>query len=115
LSLEGEYYWRWVNRFRGPATETLRDLWDHGFQLQSSGMLLPKQLQMYVSGSKVFGQYGRPWDARAGLNWFPFSHQAVRWNAEYLYVHHSPVGALSLPYMVGGRGPIYHTSLEVNF
>lgn len=115
LSLEGEYYWRWVNRFRGSSTDTLRGLWDHGFQLQSSAMVVPKQLQVYASGSKVFGQYGRPWDARAGINWFPFSHQAVRWNTEYLHLQRSPVGGLSLPYVVGGRGPVFHTSLEVNF
>ena len=34
-------------------------------------MILPKQLQAYVSGSEVFGQYGTPWDASVGLNWYP--------------------------------------------
>ncbi len=92
FALEGEYYWRTINHLRGPNTDTLPNLWDHGFQLQASGMVVPKRFQLYLAGSKVFGQYGDPSDARFGLNWFPFSSRTIRWNAEYMQLHRSAVG-----------------------
>ena len=115
FSLEGEYYWRAINHLRGPNTDTLPNLWDHGFQLQASGMAVPKRLQIYASHSKVFGQYGDPSDTRVGANWFPFGSQTIRWNIEYLKLDRSPVGGLSLPYPVGGHGYVVYTTFEVNF
>ena len=36
-----------------------------------SAMLLPETLQVYAGGSKVFGEYGDPWDARVGRQLVP--------------------------------------------
>ena len=115
LSLDGEHYWRLIDNFRGPETSGLAVLRDHGFQLQASAMVLPQQLQLYASGSKIFGEYGNPSDVRLGVNWFPMKNQVVRWNAEYLHLDQSPVGGNSLPYVVGGNGAVFYTSFEVNF
>jgi hypothetical protein len=117
LSLEGEYYYRWLDQFQGPGTSTLpfETLRDYGFQLQGSAMLLPDELQLYLSHSKIYGQYGDPWDLRAGLNWFMFENKGIRWNNELLYVHESPVGGLSLPYLVGSKGTIFVSTIEVFF
>lgn len=115
FALEGEYFVRWIDHFKGPNTAGLASLYDHGFQLQASAMAIPHTLQGYVSGSKIYGQYGNPSDFRIGLNWFPGNSQTIKWNAEYLLLNHSPVGALSLPYVVGGNGPVIYSSLQVNF
>jgi hypothetical protein len=116
-ALEGEAYYRWLDDFRGPGTDLLGfdKLQDYGFQLQASAMVLPEKLQVYVSGSAIFGEYGDPWEARAGVNWYPFKNQGIRWNTELIYVSDSPVGALSLPYLVGSRGLIFYSSLEIFF
>jgi len=117
LSLDGEFYWRRVDNLRGPGTGTLAftELNDHGFQLQASGMVMPKELQAYAGLSKIYGEYGNPWDLRFGVNWFPWHNQVVRWNTEYLYANHSPVGGTSLPTLVGGTGGIFYSSFQVNF
>jgi hypothetical protein len=117
LALEGEYYHRLVDNLHGPGVSTLAfdKLTDDGFQLQASGMVLPQFLQGYAGYSRVFGEYGDPWDVRLGLNWFPWRNQVVWWNAEYLHTDHSPVGGLSLPTQVGGTGETFYTSLMVNF
>jgi hypothetical protein len=117
FSLEGEYYWRWVNGLLGPGTETLpfETLTDNGFQLQASAMMMPETLQGYTGYSKVFGEYGDPWDLRFGLNWYPWHNQVVRWNTEYLHTDRSPVGGLSLPTAVGGTGDIFYSSFQINF
>ncbi len=78
-------------------------------------MLLPELLQLYLSGSKIFGEYGDPWDARVGVNWYPFRSESLRWNNEFIYAKDSPVGALSLPYLVGADGPIFHSNIEMFF
>src|ERR1044071_8838317 len=76
-SLEGEYYWRWLDNFRGTNTEAIPRLFDHGFQMQTTAMLIPKTLQAYAGHSRVFGQYGNPWDFRFGTNWFPYKNKVT--------------------------------------
>jgi hypothetical protein len=114
-SLDGEYYFRWLDNFRGIATEGVPPLFDHGFQLQGTAMVVPKLLQLYLGASKISGEHGNPWDARAGVNWFPWKNKVVRWNAEALYLMNSPSGTTSLPYSVGSRGFVFHTTLELAF
>ncbi len=115
FSLEGETYWRWVTQFRGPETGSIPTLHDTGFQIQASAMVSPQTLQAYVSSSKVFGQYGDPWDGRIGMNWFPWKTESARWNVEYIQLHKSPVGGLSLPYATGGTGPIFYCNFMISF
>ena len=115
FSFDGEYYHRWLNGFSGPGTTGLPEITDNGFQLQTSVMIRPKLLQLYATGSSIFGKYGNPWDARVGITYFPWRNQSVRWNAEYIQLYRSPVGASSLPYAVGGTGPTFNSNLMVNF
>ena len=117
LALEGEYYWRRLSDFRGTGIASLPfdHLSDTGFQLQSSAMVVPKTAQLYLSGSKIFGNYGNPSDLRFGANVFPWKSQSVRWNTEFIHLNRSPVGYTSVPFAVGGNGLVFHTNLEVNF
>jgi len=115
VSLEGEYYFRWLDNFRGENTEGLSRLYDHGFQLQTSAMVVPKTLQLYAGTSRINGEFGNPFDIRAGANWFPWHNKVVRWNTEWLYLRNSPVGYSSVPFAIGGRGSVFHSSLELAF
>jgi hypothetical protein len=122
FALEGEYFWRWLDNFKflnTPTVEQLQpvpsQLFDHSFQIQASAMVVPKTLQAYAGFSKIFGQYGQPRDFRTGVNFFPFKNKVVRWNNEALYLYRSPVGYTSVPYPVGGRGWVFHSSMELAF
>jgi hypothetical protein len=114
-SLEAEYYWRRLNHFIGDNTSGVPDVTDHGFQVQASAMLVPKILQGYGGASRVFGDFGDPWDTRAGLNWYFRKERGLRVNGEWIYVRHSPVGYTAYPMPVGADGPIVHLNLEMNF
>jgi len=114
-SLDGEYFLRWLDHFKGPGTAGLPMIFSHGYQMQASAMVVPKTLQFYLGGSTIYGKYGNPWDFRSGLNWFPWHNKVVRWNNEFLYLHKSPVGYTSVPFAVGGTGPVFHSNLELAF
>ena len=106
-SLDAEYYFRWLDDFQVTGNIPVTSLFDHGFQVYASTMLKPDYLQAYLSGSKIFGQYGDPWDLAAGLTYFPFGHKEVRMNGQALYMDRSAVGYTAVPYVVGGTGWVF--------
>jgi hypothetical protein len=114
-SLEGEYYWRAMDNLSTVGDIPVNDLFDHGFQLQLGSMLLPRKLQAYAAGSKIFGEYGNPWDLAVGLNWYPNERRLFRVNTEMLYLNDSPVGYSSVPFALGGNGMVLHTNVELMF
>jgi hypothetical protein len=115
LSLEAEYYWRWLRDFEGANTGGIADIDDHGFQVQSSAMVVPRVLQAYLSGSAIRGRYGNASELRAGANWYPVKERGLRLNAEWLHLNNCPVGYTAVPYPVGGNGNVFHTNFEMNF
>jgi hypothetical protein len=115
LALEGEYYWRWLSHFTGESTGGIANITDTGYQLQASGMAVPKLLQLYTGVSQVFGHYGDQWEFRAGQNFYPMKQRGIRLNGEFMYVDHSPVGYTAYPYPVGARGSVFHINFELNF
>ena len=115
LSLEGEYYWRWLSNYDGVNTSGIPDINDHGYQLQASAMVVPKILQLYFGASQVFGSFGDQWEVRGGENWYVMKERGIRLNGEWMYVNRSPVGYTAYPYPVGARGTVFHINLEMNF
>jgi hypothetical protein len=113
LALEGEYYVRKLSQFEGPGTGIVPNQWDRGFQLQASAMIVPRTFQAYLAGSYVNGNYGYPWDVRAGVNWHPWQNRVFRWNTQVMYLNHSPVGYTSLTYNVGSKGVVFNTDFEL--
>jgi Protein of unknown function (DUF3011) len=115
FALEGEYYWRSLSSFAGANVSGIADIHDHGFQLQSSAMAVPKTIQVYVSGSAIRGIYGNSSEVRAGANWYVVRERGLRFNAEWLHLNNCPVGYTAVPYPVGGNGDVFHTNFELNF
>ena len=103
-ALEFEYYSRWLDNFKVDGFIPVTDLYDDGFQLQASAMLIPKKLMLYASGSKIYGEYGDPYDVAVGINYYPFDRRDLRVNVMGLYTSHSPVGYTAYPVPVGGNG-----------
>jgi len=114
-AFEGEGYSRWLNDFTGPGTSAIHERHDTGYQFQLSMMPIQKRLQLYSGGSHIIGQYGSPYDARIGTNWFPYKNRVLRWNTEALYLFRSPVGYTSVPFPLGGKGWVFDTTVELAF
>ena len=115
FSLEGEYYWRWLSDFEGTDTGGIADINDHGWQLQSSAMLVPKIVQVYFSGAEIRGRFGNASEVRAGVNWYPLEQRGFRINAEWIHLNNCPVGYTAVPYPVGGNGNVLDINAELNF
>jgi hypothetical protein len=115
MSLEGEWYWRWLSNFTGINTGGIADINDTGYQVQASAMVVPNLLQVYVGNSQVFGRYGDQWEVRVGENFYPVKQRGVRVNGEFIYVDRAPVGYTAYPMPVGAKGPVFHINLEINF
>jgi hypothetical protein len=116
LSLEGEYYRRWLTEFTGTNTGGIPNITDDGYQLQSSAMVVQKVLQVYLSGAQIFGgDFGNASEIRAGGNWYFTKQRGLRVNAEWIHLNNCPVGYTAVPYPVGGNGNVFHLNLEMNF
>jgi hypothetical protein len=114
-AVEGEYFMRWLDDYKGPGTSIVPNFFDHGFQMQTSAMVVPRTWQVYLTGSKIFGSHGDPWDTRLGTNFFPFKNRVVRWNNEVIYMAKSPVGYTAIPFTLGGKGWAFHSNWEIAF
>lgn len=114
-SLEGEFYARWLGDYTGTNVGGIPDLTDTGYQLQASAMAVKDLLQVYATGSQVFGDYGTPTEFRAGASWYFMKTRGLRMNGEFIQVHHSPVGYTAYPMPVGASGSIFHINMEMNF
>jgi hypothetical protein len=115
FSVEAEYYWRWLSDFTGTGTGGIENIDDHGFQVQTSAMVVPKILQAYLSGAEIRGRYGDSSEVRAGASWYIVKDRGLRLNAEWMHLNKCPVGYTAVPYPVGGNGDVYHLNFEMNF
>jgi hypothetical protein len=115
MSLEGEFYWRWLGHYTGINVGGIPRIHDTGYQLQASAMAIKDVLQLYVSGSQIFGDFGNPSEFRIGESWYFTKQRGLRLNGEFIHVNRSPVGYTAYPMPVGTKGPIFHINLEMNF
>jgi hypothetical protein len=117
FSLEGEVYFRKLSNFTGINTGIIpSEIKSHGFQIQSSAMLVPKRLQLYLSGSMIFDdRYGDDSEIRGGVNWYFLCERGLRFNGEWIHVNRSPVGYGAYPLQVGSTGNVFHLNVEMNF
>ncbi|WP_448697856.1 hypothetical protein ACFGVR_13695 [Mucilaginibacter sp. AW1-3] len=113
FSLDAEYFMRWISGFKYTGTIAVHDLFDSGFTTQASMMVVNKSLQIYGTGSYLNGQYGKPSEITAGLNWYVFKTRLFRVNPEVMFEKHSPVGYLSYPTVVGANGTVFMVNLEL--
>ena len=59
-----------LSDYTGTNVGDIPDLTDTGYQVQASAMAVKDLLQVYATGSQVFGDYGKPSEFRAGGNWY---------------------------------------------
>ncbi len=116
MSLEGEYYRRWLTNFTGSDIR-----WHRRYHRQ----WIPVAVFRDGHSEETPGVSQRVADLRAttvtrrtcglGANWYFLKERGLRLNAELIHLNKSPVGYTAVPYPVGGNGNVFHVNLEMNF
>jgi hypothetical protein len=115
LHLQGEYYFRRLNRLRADGPLPLSSIFDHGFYLHASYQLVARRFALYAVNSVVFGEFNRPWELGGGGNWYPYENRAMRINAHVNYIVDSPASNPSSYYTAGHTGTILSLAAELMF
>ena len=113
FSVNGQYYFRWINDFHADGPLPLSSTFDNGFELSAGYFVLPKTLMPYARGSRVFGEFGNSWEYAGGFKWYFLPTERVWITGELMNVHKSPYSGAFTPYTAGLDGwvPMLQTIL----
>jgi hypothetical protein len=113
FSLNGQYYFRWVDDFDADGPLPVASTFDHGFELSMGQFVLPKKLVLYARGSKVFGQFASPYEYAGGFKWYLLPTERLWVTGEVMRVHGAPYSGAFTPYTAGLDGwvPMLQTVL----
>jgi len=113
FSVNGQYYFRWVDDFDADGPLPLASTFDHGFELSMGQFIVPKKLVAYARGSKVFGQFASPYEYAGGLKWYLLPTERLWVTGELARVHKAPYSGAFTPYTAGMDGwvPMIQTVL----
>ena len=99
--LQTEWYSRTLNKFNTTGPVPISATLDQGFYVTTSYMAIPKWLEIYASGSQIWGQFNNANEILGGVNVYPYGSWYMRLNAQVIVVNRSPVSS-SFGYYVGG-------------
>jgi hypothetical protein len=113
FSVNGQYYFRWVGDFAADGVLPLASMLDHGFEASTGQFVIPKKVVLYARGSKVFGEFGSPYEYAGGLKWYLLPTERLWLTGEVMRVHHAPYSGAFTPYTAGMNGwvPMVQTVL----
>jgi hypothetical protein len=113
FSINGQYFFRWLNDFEADGPLPLASTFDHGFELSTGKFVVPKKLLLYVRGSKVFGQFANPYEYGGGFKWYFLPTERLWMTGELMRVNKAPYSGAFTPYTAGMAGwmPMLQTVL----
>jgi hypothetical protein len=104
FSVNGQYYLRWLSDFEADGPLPLASTFDHGFELSTGRFIVPKTLVLYGRGSKLFGQFGSPYEYAGGIKWYLLPTERLWLTGELARVHKAPYSGAFTPYTAGMDG-----------
>jgi hypothetical protein len=100
-SVNGQYYFRWVDDFKADGPIPIDSMFDHGFELSAAKFIIPKTLMAYGRGSMVFGEFRDSWEAGIGAKWYFLPTERMWLNAELMRTVNVPYSGTFTPYTAG--------------
>jgi hypothetical protein len=104
LAVNGQHFIRWLNEFVADGPIPIASTFDHGFELTAGHFVIPKKLQLYARGSKVYGEFNNSSEYGGGARWYFLPTERMWLNAELIKVNHAPYGGAFTPYTAGMNG-----------
>jgi hypothetical protein len=114
LSINGQYFFRWLNNFRADGPLPISSEFDHGFEASVGHFFFPK-LEFYGRTSFIFGEFRDSHEVCGGFNWYPLENRGLRVVGEVGRVEGSPVGNIITPYQAGMTGWMFLLQAQLNF
>ena len=104
---------RRLKAFAADGPLPLASMFDNGFELSTGQFVVPRKLVLYARGSKVFGEFGSPYEYAGGLKWYLLPTERLWLTGEVMRVHHAPYSGAFTPYTAGMNGwvPMVQTVL----
>lgn len=100
-SINGQYFFRWVDDFVADGPIPIDSMYDHGFELSAAAFIIPKTLMAYGRGSMVFGEFRDSWEAAIGAKWYFVPTERMWLNAELMRTVNVPYSGTFTPYTAG--------------
>lgn len=100
--LDANYYFRWLNGFKGDGAFPKNEIFDNGFMIQAAQQVKPQKLELYTAYTYIFGEFNNPWEIAVGANYYPKKTRNWRLNLMLNHVEQSPVDS-QFGYYVGGQ------------
>lgn len=116
FSVNGEYYFRWIEEIDGDGPLPLDGFFDHGFYFEGGYMILPKYVELCARLSQVYGKFGdRGAEYAGGVNWFINGAHNLKLTLDVTRVKHSPAQNSAPGYRIGDDGVMLRTQVQVGF
>jgi hypothetical protein len=113
--LQTEIYMRRLNRFTADSIVPVAHVYDSGWYLTGSYMVLAKRLELFAETSQINGQFNHDAEGIGGLNWYPGKTRNFRANLYMGHTNRSPVGSSFGYYTAGLRGTVIGVSTSIFF
>jgi hypothetical protein len=116
LSLDSEFFFRWLDNFSTVGNApSFASLFDYGALLQGGCFWIPTKLETYARSSVVSGRFGTGSEFGGGVNWYPKGSRDWRLTAEVLYINHCPADNPLTGYRAGESGTLVQLQWFTDF
>jgi hypothetical protein len=115
VSVNGQYYMRWLGDFVANGPMPVTSTYDYGYDLTGGVFVVPKELQLYARGAQVFGEFGDSSEYGGGARWYFLPTERLWLNPEVLRVNKAPYGGAFTPYTAGLKGWVPMLQLMLAF
>jgi hypothetical protein len=117
LSLNGEYFCRWLQGIEGtgPIPSSRGNLFDHGAYAQVGYFVVPERLELYAKTSQITGPFGSGSEWGGGLSWFPRADNSFKVTIDATKVNSSPTSQDRTGYEAGASGTLIRAQLQTRF
>jgi hypothetical protein len=116
FSLNGEYFFRWVESIEaGAALVPDDDLFDHGFFVEAGYFVIPERVELNVRTSQIFGDFGDAAEYAGGVNWFVRGTHNYKVTLDLTDVQRSPISNSGPNYRAGDDGLMLRSQVQAAF
>lgn len=117
LSLNAEYYLRWLQDIRAdmPLPAGRHRLFDHGYYVQGGYFVVRERVELIARHSQVNGPFGGGEEYALGFNWFINRTHYLKFTFDANWLDTIPAQNSGPNYRAGDSGMLFRSQLQVAF